>query len=193
MIDAAAMRGLGVELAELDAEARAWLADAGADAETIARALPRLLASSRLPLDRPDRCDPYAVRSVAGLPLTGGDGLPLALLALAALQCAGDEFAAAGGADEAYALRYLAAGRDALRLAELADAAKAGPRAATAAREAAAFERLQDVAQAWRALGALPWKVKVPAIAQRLGVSEKTVERLRADAAALGLPLDPIA
>ena len=192
MIDIATARDLGAELAELDTEARAWFADGGADDHAaLARALPRLLASSRVELDRPDRCDLFAVRVVSGLPPTWGDAQTFACIALAALQCAGDELAAVAGGDEAYALRYLSAGRDALRLAELTAAAKAGPRAATERREADAFERLQDFAQAWRELGDLLWKEKVGAVVQRMRVSEKTVERWHADAVRLGLPLDP--
>jgi hypothetical protein len=180
---------LNTERLELEAEARAWFDPL--DDETLAELerLDRVLASSSmLDLARPDGLNLALVRSLARLaPAEWDDAHVFAGIALAALHVAAGDVD-----DEAYSLRYLAAGRDALRLADLADAPNVPKRELAAAHEARAFERTLAVADAFRELHALPWKEKVPAIAERLGLSESTVERHRSEAARLGIPLEPL-
>jgi hypothetical protein len=189
MTDAVTAKASLAELAELEDEARAWFDPP--DEEThaaLARLATAARSSSLVDLARPDSINLAIVRTVAQLPAEWDIALVLAGVALAAIEEARDTID-----DEAYARYYVAAGRDALRLAELADAPKAATRAATEKREADAFDRLQDFAVAWRGLGAMPWKRKVPAIGESLGLSEKHVERMHAEANRLGLLLDPLA
>ena len=107
-------------------------------------------------------------------------------VALAALHEAADAID-----DEAYALRYVAAGRDALRLAELVDAprmhAAGQTEAAAEARRARGFERLQDFVAAWRELPEMKWPAKVRTVGERLSLSDKRIEAMHAEAVALGM------
>lgn len=184
-----AVRGsvLGVELLELERQARAWFDPS--DEETrdeLARLERALAASSLVDLARPDTINLAVLRTVAQLPAEWDDAHVLAGVALVAVRTAAD-----GLDDEAYALRYLAAGRDALRLAELVDAprahAAAQTEAAAAARRKHGLERLQDFVSAWRAAAPGKWEAKRDTVAALLSLSPERIEALHTEARKLGM------
>jgi len=180
---------LQTELQELEVEARAWFDFAPANDETLA-ALERLarkfVTSSQLDISRPDRLNLELVRNLSDLPSEWDDAHVFAGVALAALQVAAD-----GIEDEAYALRYLGAGRDALRLAELVVAprshANAQTEAAADARREMGSGKLDSFVALWRDLPKMKIEAKVQTIADRLSLSPKRIEALRTEARKLGM------
>lgn len=181
---------LGDELETLEVEARAWFDpfddDTGAALERLGRVL---ITTSQVALDlaRPDSMNLRMLRDVARAPAAWDDPQLLAAVALAALGVAGD-----GLDDEGYALRYLGAARDALRLAELMDAPRAHQATQTAtaadAKRRAHAADLERFAAAWQAFpSGDKFAAKLAALAPRFSKAEKTLETWHAEARALGL------
>lgn len=171
-----------LELDELEAEALTRIASS--PAPELAQLKQVLAASSLVDLARPDALDVRQLRNLAQL----GDGWDdahtfagIALAAIAEARQADD--------DEAYGLRYLAAARDALRLAELveADARQARQVApAAAARRAVRSATLEEFAAAWRALPP-GYAARRAALAKKFCRSEKRIEAWHGEARAAGL------
>lgn len=164
------------ELLELEAKARAWFDppddELPAELERLDRAF---AASSLLDLARPDGLNLALVRNLAHLSAEWDDAHVFAGVALVALQVAGDDVD-----DEAYALRYLGAAGDALRLAELADASRVQKIAQTADAAYTKWERgrdkMLDVVRLWGELAAMKSAAKVEEIGKRLSLSPKRIE-----------------
>jgi len=179
---------LELELRELAVDAGAWFDPLDDDTRAALARLERVLASSSLvDLARPDRANLALLRMLAKLPAAEWDDAHVfAGVALAALDVAAD-----GLDDDAYALRYLTAGRDALRLAELAHARRQYQAEQTGAAAIAKRDRhadaLERFAVAWRELGTMKADAKKLELARRFDRSEKTVERWHAEARAAGL------
>lgn len=179
--DAVLLRG---ELVELRAQAAAWFDDDDERA-ALERVTRTLIGSTLIDLARPDTLNLALVRSVAQLPAAWDDARAFAAVAWVCV--AG---ALADSADEAYALRYIGAARDALRMAELVDAPRAyqaqqTAEAATAKRDRHEAE-LERFAEAWRAAQG-KYHAKVIEMAARFKRGASTIERWHAQARAAGL------
>ena len=178
---------LELELQELAAAAGAWfdpLNDATRD--QLAELARVFTSSSLLDLSRPDSLNLALVRTLAQVPASWDDPHVFAGVALAAIGDARDDLD-----DEAWALRYLAAARDALRLAELVDAPRAHAAAQTEAAATAKFMahhvELLQFADAWRALAGAKYEAKKSELVDRLGKPHKTIERWITEARRAGL------
>jgi hypothetical protein len=178
---------LELELQELASEAGAWFDPLDDQTRAELAELARVFASSSLvDLSRPDSLNLVLLRTLARLPDYWDDAHVFAGVALAAIRDARDDLD-----DEAWTLRYLAAARDALRLAELVDAPRAHAalqtEAAADARHQAHRAELLQFADAWRALAGAKYEAKKSELVERLGKPHKTIERWITEARRAGL------
>lgn len=173
------------ELHELVDEARSYL-DGTTDDE-LAGMVRALRVSSLVDVSRPDRLDLHLARVVAKMPRAWSDASVLAGVAFASAEFAGEALD-----DEAFALRYLGAARDALRLAEMLGAPATHRveqvQAAAAAKRDRHADELVQFAAAWRAQPqGEKYDAKVEGLGRHFKRGRTTVERWVTEARRAGL------